>query len=82
MVTSVNIEYVKGMDNVKKAPDLENFDALGLVEFYTVPHYTNPPFKKIAQKIVDAYSSTLSLSPISNNDAILVKNVEVEIRSN
>lgn len=82
MVTSANIEYVKGMDSVKKAPDLKNFDALGLVEFYTVPHYSNPPFKKIAQKIVDTYSSTLKLSPISNNDAIVVNDSEMEIKSN
>ncbi|WP_374018783.1 Type 1 glutamine amidotransferase-like domain-containing protein [Paenibacillus thiaminolyticus] len=82
MVTSANVEYVKGMDSVKKAPGLENFDALGLVEFYTVPHYINPPFKKIAQKIIDAYSSTLNLSPISNKDAILVNNNEIKIESN
>ncbi|WP_099467653.1 peptidase E [Konateibacter massiliensis] len=82
MVTSANIEYVKGMDSVKKAPDLLDFDALGLVEFYTVPHYTNAPFKKIAQKIVDSYSSTLNLYPISNSDAILVENDEFKIERN
>lgn len=82
IITSANIEYVKGMDSVKKAPDLENFDALGLVEFYTVPHFTNPPFKKIAQKIVDTYSSKLDLSPISNNSAIVVNNSEIEVKSN
>lgn len=82
VVTAANIEYVKGMDSVKKAPDLVDFDALGLVEFYTVPHYTNSPFKKIAQKIIDNYSSTLNLSPISNNDAILVNNNEVKTERN
>lgn len=82
MVTAANIEYAKGMDSVKKAPDLVKFDALGLVEFYTVPHYTNAPFKKIAQKIVDNYSSTLNLCPISNNDAILVENDEVKTERN
>ncbi|WOO37621.1 Type 1 glutamine amidotransferase-like domain-containing protein [Anaerocolumna sp. AGMB13020] len=82
IITSANIEYVKGMDSVKKAPDLENFDALGLVEFYTVPHFTNPPFKKIAHKIVDTYSSKLDLSPISNNNAIVVNNSEIEVKSN
>ncbi len=82
MVTATNIEYVKGMDSVKKAPDLVEFDALGLVDFYTVPHYTNAPFKKIAQKIVDNYSSTLNLAPISNDDAILVDNNEVKTKRN
>ncbi|HCQ88689.1 MAG TPA: peptidase [Clostridium sp.] len=82
MVTSANIEYAKEMDSVKKAPYWTDFSALGLVEFYTVPHYTNAPFKKIAQKIVADYSTTLNLSPISNNDAILVENNEVKTVSN
>ena len=38
MITSKNIEYVKLMDNAEKAPNLKNFDALGLIEFYIVPH--------------------------------------------
>lgn len=82
IVTSSNIEYVKGMDSVKKAPDLTDFDALDLVEFYTVPHYTNSPFKKMAQKIIDNYGSTLNLSLISNKDAILVSNDEIKIEKN
>lgn len=82
MVASANIEYAKGMDSAKKAPDLENFDALGLVEFYTVPHYTNSPFKKSGQKIVDTYSSILNLSPISNNEAIVVSGSEITIKRN
>ncbi|QIB69233.1 type 1 glutamine amidotransferase-like domain-containing protein [Aminipila butyrica] len=79
MVTAANIEYAKSMDSAKKAPNLIDFDALGLVDFYTVPHYTNSPFKKITQKIVDNYSSTLNLSPISNQDAILVSSNGVNI---
>lgn len=82
MVASANIEYAKGMDSTKKAPDLEGFDALGLVDFYTVPHYSNPPFKKIGQKIVDTYSSVLNLSPISNNEAIVVRGSEIAIKRN
>jgi dipeptidase E len=79
IVTSQNIEYVRGMDSVKKAPNLENFDGLGLVEFYTVPHCTNTPFIKIAQRIIDDYSSTLKLSPINNKEAILVDNNDITI---
>ena len=81
MVASANVEYATEMDSVKKAPNLESLDALGLVDFYTVPHYTNPPFTKSAQKIIDTYSSTLNLTPISNKDAILVHNNEVKIAS-
>lgn len=82
MVASANVEYAKGMDSIKKAPHLENLEALGLVDFYPVPHYTNPPFEKSAQKIIDMYSSTLKLIPISNKEAILVTNNEAKIESN
>ena len=79
MVTSANIEYAKEMDSVKKAPNLEEYSALGLVEFYPVPHYQSAPFKKVAQIILDSYSSTLNLSPISNHDAIMVRGDEMKI---
>ncbi len=77
VVTAADIEYVKEMDSVKKAPHLMDFSALGLVDFYILPHYTNFPFKKVAQKILDNYSTTLNLSPICNHEAILVNNNEV-----
>ncbi len=81
MIASANIEYAKSMDSAKKAPDLENFDALGLVDFYTIPHYTNPPFKKIAKNMAATYSSKLNLALISNNDAILVNDNEIKMLS-
>ena len=81
VITSPNVEYVTAMDSVKKAPNLENFDALGLVPFYTVPHYTNSPFQKVAQKVVDTYSSVLPLSPISNHEALLVRDDQVILKA-
>ena len=82
MVVSANIEYAKLMDPIAAAPHLMNYDALGLVDFYPVPHYTNFPFKKIAQKIIDTYSATLNLMPISNKDAILINGDEIVTVSN
>ena len=80
MIASPNIEYVKAMDSVKKAPELEGFDSLGLVDFYTVPHCTNFPFKKAAEKIIEQYSNLL-LYPISNKDVILVDGDEVRVKA-
>ena len=79
VITSKNIEYVKLMDNAEKAPNLKNFDALGLIEFYIVPHYKNFPFQKSSQKIIDTYSGDLELLPISNNEAILVEGDNIKI---
>ena len=79
MIASPNIEYAKEMDSVTKAPDLVNYEALGLVDFYPVPHFQSSPFKKVVETIIDTYSSKLNLSPISNHDAIIVQNNEIKI---
>lgn len=81
IIASANIEYAKGMDSIKKAPNLKDYTALGLIDFYPVPHYESFPFKKVAQTIIGTYSSTLNLVPISNHNAILVQGSEIEIMS-
>ncbi|MEV9498584.1 peptidase E [Aliarcobacter butzleri] len=78
IVTSANVEYAKRMDNVKKAPNLTEFNGLNLVDFYVIPHYTNFPFEKTVEKIIEDYSSKLNLSPISNKDAILVVDNKID----
>ncbi|MEG1012740.1 MAG: Type 1 glutamine amidotransferase-like domain-containing protein [Clostridia bacterium] len=79
IITAASVEYAQAMDSCKKAPDLHDFGALHLVDFYTVPHCTNFPFKKAAQKIMDHYSDTLNLSPISNHEAILIVGDEIRV---
>lgn len=81
IIASADIEYVQGMDSVEPAPDLPDFAALGLVDFYTVPHYTSFPFVESAQEIVDVYSATLSLRPITNNEVICVRGNEISVKS-
>lgn len=79
IVASKNIEYVKAMDSSAKAPELTNFDALGLTDFYTVPHVRNFPFKKSAKKIIDEYSASLNLLAIANDEAIVVEDDALRI---
>jgi len=67
------------MDSIKKAPDLSNYEALSIVDFYTVPHYLNSPFQKITSNIVEQYSTKLTLQPISNNEVVLVKDDKLTI---
>ena len=81
MVVAPNIEFAKGLDSIKKAPELEDMEGLGLVEFYPVPHATNAPFKKAVEKIVATYGESLQLKPISNNQAILIQDDDVKIES-
>jgi dipeptidase E len=79
MILSKDIEYVKYMDNPADAPDLNgDFSALSVVNFCIVPHYTNFPFTKSAEKIIAAYTGSLDLRLISNNQAIAVSDDNVE----
>lgn len=79
VITGANIEFIKTMDSIDKAPNLTNYDALNLVNFYTVPHFNSVPFKKITQKIVNENEESLKLVPISNKEAILVQDNEITV---
>ena len=79
MIASPDVEYAAAMDNTKKAPLLEGYNALGLVDFYTVPHYNSAPFKKAAQKIIDNCGDSLKLQPITNAQAVFVCGDEVRV---
>lgn len=79
IVASADIEYAQKMDSVEEAPHLKDYSALGLVDFYTVPHYNSMPFEKAAQSIIDSYEATLNLIPISNDGAIWVQGDKIQI---
>jgi dipeptidase E len=79
IIVSKNIEYIKFMDDFMAAPELNNnFFALGIIDFYIVPHCINFPFRKSAEKIIAEYSETLDLRPIHNKQAIIVKENQAE----
>lgn len=79
VVMSPNIEYVKKMDDNTKAPDLKDYQALGIVDFYPLPHYTNQPFKAAVEEIINDFNNQLKLLPISNTQVIEVKGNSYEI---
>lgn len=81
IILSPNIEYVKDMDDVQAAPNLDSFSGLDLVNFYPLPHHTNSPFKKVVEKIISNYAENISLCAISNTQAIAVNGRNVEILS-
>jgi dipeptidase E len=81
MIVSPNIEYAKDMDSCKKAPNLNTFDALNIIDFYPLPHYTNFPFKKAVEKVISKYESVLTLYPISNSQVIQVNGTAVKIEN-
>ncbi|MDR3157983.1 MAG: Type 1 glutamine amidotransferase-like domain-containing protein [Zoogloeaceae bacterium] len=80
MILAPTIEYAQLMDDAAAAPRLNgDFSALAVVDFCVVPHFTNVPFKKAAQKIVAEYAPRLDLRPISNHQAIMARGDRVEV---
>lgn len=79
IVASSSIEYVKDMDDVTVASDLDTFSSLGMVDFYPVPHHTNFPFKESVESIIFSYEGKIDLCPISNTQAIVVNGNKIEI---
>lgn len=82
MIAAPDVEYAREMDEVETVytPDFRDFSALGLVGFYTVPHYGCPPFEVAAEEILQKYRH-LALKPISNSQVICVEGDRTEVRS-
>lgn len=76
-----NIEYIKLMDNEKKSPMNNNYNAINIIDFYPVPHCDNFPFKNKVKKIIKSYNS-INLLPFSNNQAILVNGDKIRVENN
>ena len=82
IIASPDTEYMKNVnfDPINKAPELEDYSSLGLVDFYTIPHYGNFPFKKKGEKVIQLYNEKLQLIPISNKQAIFIEDSNIQIK--
>ncbi|WP_018888301.1 Type 1 glutamine amidotransferase-like domain-containing protein [Paenibacillus massiliensis] len=79
MILAPSIEYAQLMDNVQEGPALDTFAALGVIDFYPVPHHTNIPFIRAVENIIEEYGSRLNLYLISNAEVILVQEDNIRI---
>ncbi|MCS2536071.1 Type 1 glutamine amidotransferase-like domain-containing protein [Bacteroides fragilis] len=82
IIASPDTEYMKNVNfaPIEKAPELEDYSSLGLVDFYTIPHYGNFPFKKKGEKVIQLYNEKLQLIPISNKQAIFIEDSNIQIK--
>ncbi|MBD8974845.1 MAG: peptidase S51 [Clostridiales bacterium] len=79
VVAAPYIDYIEDMDKRDAAPNLSDCSALGLVDFYPLPHMNSFPFKKASRKIAGKYSNSLPIKAMTNNQAICVCNNEIKI---
>ena len=79
VIFAPSIEYIRLMDEPHKAPELTSFAALGLIEKYPLPHYRCFPFVEMAETVLATYGGRLSLVPITNHQAIIVRGRELTL---
>ena len=79
IVLSPNIEYISLMDDSSAAQELSTNEALNMVSFYPLPHYSNFPFQEAAENIVSEFKGVIDLYPFNNNQAITVKDGDIKI---
>lgn len=82
IIASPDAEYMRSVnfDPIEKAPELKDCTSLDLVDFYTIPHYGSFPFKKKGEKIVQLYNEKLQLIPISNKQAVIIEDSNIQIK--
>lgn len=77
MILSPDITYVKTMDDLKPAPNLEAYTGLGVTHFSTLPHYLDAPFVNETSDIFKSYHETINFIPINNQETITILNDEL-----
>lgn len=79
VVAAPCIDYIEDMDKRDAAPNLRDCSALGLVDFYPLPHMNSFPFIRASRMIAEKHSNDLKLLPITNRQAVCVYGNEIKI---
>lgn len=79
IIMAPDIEYVKYIDELSKAPQLESTLGLNLISSYPVPHYGHEYFSSMIDEVITNYNNKIILTPISNSQVILVRDDDIEI---
>lgn len=78
-ITCPSIDYAQKLDDKAKAPLLNNYKALNLVDFYILPHYNSKEkYTKLADEIEKEYMNYKFIK-LSDNQAIVVDKVNTYI---
>jgi len=79
IIMAPDIEYVKYIDEMKKAAHLESTQGLNLIASYPVPHYGHEFFSSMIEEVITNYNNKLPMTLISNAQVILVRDDDIEV---
>ena len=74
-ISCPSIDYAQTLDDKSKAPLLDNYKSMNLVDFYILPHYNNKEkYTKLADEIEKKYKDYKFIK-LSNEQAIIVNDI-------
>jgi dipeptidase E len=74
------IEYGKSFDDPKKAPNLNTYDGLGIVDFLIIPHYGKEKYKQKQEVVEDEWRNKgFDIKLLTDNQAIIIDGEECKI---
>lgn len=80
VIAGATIEPIKYLDDPSIVPELESFEALGLVDFAIIPHYGKEKYKEKHEKTMSEFGGgKLKLVTLTDEQSIIVENDEYKI---
>lgn len=80
MILAPSVEHIQLMDDITKAGNLSEFKALGVIDFYPLPHVGEFPFAEVTREILERYEERLNFYPLNNKQAIWIEGEKVEVK--
>jgi dipeptidase E len=74
-----SLEPIASLDDPSKAPDLDNVDGVGLVDFVVLPHYGSDASLPLYRSILDRWSHEFKLRTLQNDQLLLVEDGRVSM---
>lgn len=72
-----SIEPYRDIDDITKAPELNTFDGLKIVDFYPLPHFGKEKYLDVYFGVLRMYNDTCRIVPFRNCEAIIPQSRDI-----
>lgn len=73
VILAGSIETAQTIDNPEDAPELTSFDALGLTDFFPLPHVGKEKYKPLFDKLIEDNKDKVNIVQYTDEQAILTR---------
>jgi len=81
IIMAPDITYIETMDDKSKAPLLQDYTGLHLIDQYPLVHYQDFPFVEVGEQVYQNYKDKLPLLLLNNQQVLLVDEDKIQIKT-